>query len=95
MVLKVVSLKGLCKNNEVLIGFPRVFIVLGLDILLSHILTRANQWRNCHNECLRHHYVETWKFHWRLEDMKIFFEINNTKFIEMFKEKKYEDNLEK
>jgi hypothetical protein len=50
MVLKVMSLKGLCKNNEVLIGFPCVFIVLGLDILLSHIMTRANQWRNCHNK---------------------------------------------
>lgn len=31
--------------------------------------------------------METWKFHWRLEDVKIFLEINNTKFIEMFKEK--------
>jgi hypothetical protein len=59
MVLKVVSLKGLCKNIEVLIGFPRVFIVLGLDILLSHTMTWENQWRNCHNECLRNHYIET------------------------------------
>jgi len=32
--------------------------------------------------------LETWRY-------EVFFEINNTKFIEMFKEKKYEDNLEK
>ena len=59
MVLKVVSLKGLCKNNEVLIGFPCVFIVLGLDILLSHLMTTENKWRNCHNECLGNHYCRT------------------------------------